>query len=144
MCSRWREAGAKWIDVVFLVLIGVLSPWLLMFATAFTMILGSLAYVAAPVVSGFGSYLIASFCLERTSRRLFWIYPCMALMSFAFPFMGELFPKQGPGGGGEPSLGGAMAATSGALAMFLVVPFVLFPWAVGLAVAALRHSKPPN
>jgi DNA-directed RNA polymerase subunit RPC12/RpoP len=130
----------KWKNVLLLVVLGALSPWLLLIGAGTTILLGPLALIAIPVVVGYGSFFFASFCLERTPRKLFWIYCLTSLMSIALPFASELYSKPGHGSNAEPTLGGAIAATNGGLAMILMIPLGLLPWVMGL-LAALRKSK---
>ncbi len=123
-----------WGRILWQVVLGTLTPFVVSAAMAIALLLGSVAWVAAPVFGGWVSFGLARHCHSQPKPTRFWVYVVAVLLVYAVILLPSFLPARRHSSGGEPSLAGAQAAVAGGLVMLLFFGSGLV-WLLGLALA---------
>ena len=129
-----------WARVVWLVVLGAFTPFIVSIAMVITAFLGPLAFVAGPVLGTWVSVVLARHCQQYAPPRRFWIYPVSVVSVYGLILAAAFWPGGPNSGGHEPSLGGAQAAVAGGIVLLLVLGSSVF-WLLGLAIGGLKKDN---
>jgi hypothetical protein len=124
----------EWGRILWQVVLGALTPFVVSAAMAVTCLLGSLAWVAAPLLGGWVSFGLARHCHSQPKPTRFWVYVVAGLVAYSSMLLGPYLPAANHARVGEPSLAGAQAAMAGGLVMLLFLGSG-FVWLIGVALA---------
>ena len=102
-----------WGRVVWLVVLGALTPVIVCVAMAVTFLLGPLAWIAAPIFGTWVSFGLARHCHDQPKPSPYWVYVVSVLVTYALILLSAFLPARNHSGGGEPSLAGAQSCDDG-------------------------------
>ena len=128
-----------WAQVIWLVLIGALTPIIVSVAMVITGLLGPLAFVLGPALGIWVSVILTRHCRQHAPPRCFWVYPVSTLSVYGIILLLAFIPGGSKTGQHEPSLGGAQAAVAGGFVMLLILGSSVF-WMVGAAIGSGRKD----
>jgi hypothetical protein len=117
-----------------LVVLGALTPVIVCVAMAVTLLLGPLAWIAAPIFGAWVSFGLARHCHNQPKPSPYWVYIVSVLVTYALILLASFLPDQHSSSRSEPSLAGAQAAMMGGLVLLLVLASALI-WLIGAAIA---------
>ena len=128
----WELPGC--VRVAWLVVLGVLTPFVVCTAMAATCLLGRVAWVVAPIVGTWVSFGLARHCSNQPKPARYRVYIVTVILTYASVLLSAFLPTGRHSGGGEPSLAGAQAAAMGGLVLMLFGVSAVF-WFLGVAFA---------
>jgi len=96
-----------WLRIVWQVVLGALTPLIGSAAMAVTLILGPLAWIAAPILGTWVAFGLARHCRDQPKPTRYWVYIVTVLSAYALILLPPFLPTRHHSGGGEPSLAGA-------------------------------------
>jgi hypothetical protein len=130
----------RWAQVIWLVAVGALTPFIVSVAVILTAFLGPLAFVAGPVLGIWVSVVLTRHCRQHAPPRRFWIYLVSVLLVYGLILLSAFMPGGSKSGGHEPSLGGAQAAMSGGIVILLLLGSSVL-WLLGAAIASVGNDR---
>jgi len=129
----WWELPC-WARLIWLVVLGGMTPAILSVGMAVTLFLGPLALVAAPVAGTWLAMVLARHCQQQAPPRRYWIYALSTAAAYGLIALSAMLPGGSTSAGHEPSLGGAQAAVAGGIGILLVLGSSVC-WLLGAALA---------
>ena len=123
-----------WGRIVWLVVLGALTPVIVCVAMAVTFLLGPLAWIAAPIFGAWVSFGLARHCHDQPKPSPYWVYIVSVLVTYALILLASFLPAQHSSGRSEPSLAGAQAAMMGGFVLLFILASALI-WLIGAAIA---------
>jgi len=129
----WWELPC-WARLIWLVVLGGMTPAILSVGMAVTLFLGPLALVAAPVAGMWLAMVLARHCQQQAPPRRYWVYVLSTATAYGLIALAAGLPGGPVPTGHEPSLAGAQAAVAGGVGILFVMGSSVC-WLLGSAFA---------